>query len=102
MAKSTTTKVKKQITNEDHWSNRRSKPKDEGKKIAPESKEIDKKNIVTGTRKRSNVNYKDLQLGRKVKKIARASNNCLEKRQTSKIEKKSKRSRATSKSSTKK
>ena len=84
-AKSTTTKkteTKKSAEplSEDHWSNRRSKPRDVGKKI--ESAEIKEANMVSKPRARKEINYRDLNLGRKAKKVQRTSANVLEKRQS--------------------
>ncbi len=87
---------------EDHWSKRRSKPRDTSKKIFPA--EIDTTNMVSKPRARKEINYRDLQLGRSLKKVNRESANVLEKRQANPTKKITKQSKTTSskKSSSKK
>jgi hypothetical protein len=97
-AASTKKKSSKEIKSEDHWSKRRSKTRDATKKFNQAAMDIDRGNIITGTRKRSNVNYRDVQLGREITAVKRTSKNKLESRQTAKIEKK-RRGRAASKKS---
>ena len=58
---------------------KRSGKVDKSKRVAHGAK-IEKKNIVTGTRRRKNVNYKDIELGKKVRTVKRASKNTVEKR----------------------
>jgi hypothetical protein len=72
--------TKKDTKSEDHWSNRMSKASDKSKRIP--KMEIDPAHIVNGTRKRKEINYRDLQLGRELKKVKRDSANVLEKRQS--------------------
>ncbi len=57
----------------------RSSKVDKTKRVAYGAK-IEKKNIVSGTRRRKDVNYKDLEFGKKARKMKRASKNTTEKR----------------------
>ena len=60
----------------------RSQKLDKTKRSAKKGGEVTRENVITGVRKRKNVNYKDLELGKKPRAIKRASVNTADKRST--------------------